>query len=336
MANVILPTSPSARWQIGIAWLRALLGDPIPMQTLAPCFDQLATLLNSSLPVNEAFRRAAQIDPELARIGTAIENPLRAGVPLHRALLPWKARLPAIVLPVLEVGTISGTLDSAAQRLAGAFGQSAALDRHYRNAVFNPWLVMTAFALYSAIFHFTASLPEMLTTLLLTFLQLALLYIAGRLLLRGLFRWTALRCAVDTLKLALPGMGLVARNLAAARWGRSFATLWNCGVPVSTALEVSSRSALNAHYERALHQAARRTREGQTLAECLADTQLLPRHLLEMVRTGEMTGSLGICLEQFASLLESEALTKASQQFVFFVTAGEILLILIAIARLFP
>ena len=330
------PTVRVVWWQFGMTWLRILLGDPIPMQTLAQCFDQFATLLNTGMPIHEAFRRAAnQGNPELVGIAAAIESPLCAGVPLHRALLPWKTRLPEIVFPILEVGALSGTLDSAALRLAGAFGQSASLERHYRFAIFNPWLVMIGFALYSAATQIASSLMQMLTTLLVSFFQLAFLYVVGRLTLRILFRWSALRYAADTLKLALPGMGTVARNLAAARWSRSFATLWNCGVPISTALEVSSRSALNARYEHMLRRATLRTQEGWSLADCLASTQLLPAHLLETLRIGEMSGSLGSSLEQFASLLESEALTKASQQLAFLLTAGQILLMLGAVGRIF-
>ena len=118
------------------------------------------------------------------------------------------------------------------------------------------------------------------------------------------------------------------RNLAAARWGRSFATLYNAGVPISTALEVSASSALNARYERALRLAAQRTRAGRSLAESLATTQLLPGQLLQIIATGEMTGDLGICLERFAAELESEAFTKATQEFVFIVSVGKLILMI--------
>ena len=173
----------------------------------------------------------------------------------------------------------------------------------------------------------------MLVTAFLTFTQLTLLYVLARLALRGLYRLQALRYAVDTIKLALPHMGTVVRNLAGARWSRSFATLYNSGVPISTALEVSARSALNAPYERAVIAAAVQTRGGRGLAESLAATQMLPGGLLQMVATGEMTGNLGSILEQFAAELESEAFTRATQEFVFYVSMGQLILIIAAAAR---
>jgi type II secretory pathway component PulF len=305
------------------------------MSTLARTFDQFAVLLDSGMPINTAFRRAAGVtDRELVSISIAVEKPLMSGMPLHRALLPWKERLPEIVLPILEVGALSGTLDNSSRRLAGAFGQSAALERHYRFAIFDPWLVILCYALYTNIHAVASGLSHALTSFSTTFLQLAGLFIVGRILLRLLCRWEPLRYLLDTIKLAIPGMGTVARNLAAARWGRSFATLWSCGVPVSTALEVSARSALNARYERAMKQSAIRTRYGESLADCLVSTQLLPSHLVEMVRIGEISGSLGYCIEEFASQLEKEALTKAAQQLVFLASAAQIVLIVLAFAHL--
>ncbi len=126
------------------------------------------------------------------------------------------------------------------------------------------------------------------------------------------------------------------RNLAAARWARSFATLWNCGVPISTALEVSSQSALNACYEKALLRAALQTRQGVTLYESLASTQLLPNYLLDIIRTGEMSGSLGTSLDHFASLLEEEAFAKATQQFVAILMGGQILGFVLMLHTMFP
>ena len=328
------PNSPRFTWwQSGLGWLRPWFGDPIPTDTLALFFDRFAMLLNTGMPINEALRKAAPSnDAELAGICAAAEGPLRSGVPLHRALLPWNTRFPEIVLPILEVGDVSGTLDSASRRLAASFGQTSTLERRYRTAVFSPWLIITGLSLYNSISHLQESAAQMVLNCLGTFAELSLLYVGGRLALRVLWRWQILRYAFDTVKLSLPYMGTITRNLSAARWARSFSTLYNSGVPISTALEVSAQSALNARYERALLRAALDTRAGRSLGESLVTTQLLPRHLLQMIATGEMTGNLGICLEQFAAELESEAFTKATQEYVFIVSVGKLILTIAAVA----
>lgn len=305
--------------------MRRLLGEPIPLQTLAFFFDQFATLLATGMSSNEAFRRAAPPDDaELQAIAASVDAPLQAGVPLHSALLPYQARLPDIVLPILEVGEVSGTLEGAARRLAVAFSQTAAVERRFRTAVFNPWLVILGLSLTKSAMTPVDSSVQTATVALSAFLTLTLLFLSGRGILHLFSRWRGLRLAIDTIKLALPHAGTIFRNLAAARWGRSFATLWSAGVPVSYALEVSSRSALNAHYERALRQTAWETRQGRLLSDSLLPAQLLPVYLIDILRTGEMTGSLGTALEQFVRILEDEAFTRATQEFVVYVSIAKL------------
>lgn len=317
--------------QVLIRW-RAWIGEPIPLQTLAFFFDQFATLLATGMPVNEAIRRAAPpTDPELQRICAEVERPLMAGVPLYRALQPYQNRLPEIVLPILEVGEVSGTLEGAAYRLAHAFGESAAIERRFRTSVFHPWYAIAGLSLYQAAMTPVDAAIQTVFVALTQFVTLACLFIGGRMAMKIVMRWQALRLAVDTVKLAIPHMGTVARNFAMARWGRSFATLWNAGVPVSHALEVSSRSALNAHYEQTMQRAAVETRQGRPIAESLAATQLLPGYLTDIVRTGETTGNVGSSLEQFVRILEDEAFTKASQEFVVFVSFAKIILMIVAV-----
>jgi len=101
--------------------------------------------------------------------------------------------------------------------------------------------------------------------------------------------------------------------------------MWLAGVPVSQALEVSSRSALNAHYEMDLRKAAWETRSGRMLSESLSGTQMLTGYLLDILRTSEMTGNLGDTVEHFAGILEDEALTMATQEFVAFVIGLNVL-----------
>lgn len=319
-------------------WLLSLVfGDPIPKEALGRFFDNLATLTATGMSIPEAISRAAHgTDGEWETICASIIGPIAAGVPLSRALAKWKHRLPEIVLPILEVGEISGTLETSSRRLAFAFQQGAALDNRLRYSVFDPKLIIAVLVLDAVGHGLAPTLPQMMQQGLQSLLHLTLLYLAGRLITRIAFRWQPIRLAADTLKLALPSIGSTLRDLAAARWARSFATLWNCGVPISTALEISSRSALNARYEQALQQAAHKTRQGITLRESLSAVQLLPNYLLDMIGTGETSGNLGVSLDHFATLLEEQAFARATQQFVYILLGGQIIFAVLLMRTIFP
>jgi type IV pilus assembly protein PilC len=151
-----------------------------------------------------------------------------------------------------------------------------------------------------------------------------------RAILHQLYRWKQLRLIVDTLKLAWPGLGIITRNLAAARWARSFAVLWSAGVNISTALEASSKTALNAHYERELRAAAVQTRMGRPLSDCLARTKLLPPFLLGIIRSCEITGKMDDQLVRLAIEMEREALDRSIREMNRIVMTSVLFLMLLA------
>lgn len=329
---IAVTTPRMAPWYEGVRVLRWLSGDRIPAREVGPFFERLAAALSSGMLVHQALRRAARgADPELQRICWNAAGPVAAGMPLHQALMPWRRRLPEIVVPVLEVGDASGTLESSARRLADAFSRADAFERRFRYSVFDWRLMLVIIPLFLLSTKLYPSSQVAVMEALRLLGELVVAFVAGRLLLCLLLQWAPLRMVADSVKLAVPHLGAVARNISAARWARSFSTLWHAGVAVSYALEVSAHSALNAHYEGALLRAAQETRAGRSLSDSLAATALLPRHLLEILRTGETTGDFGPMLERFATMLEEEALTMGTQELGTAVLVARLLLVLAAI-----
>lgn len=312
------------------AWrLRSAFGYSIPLRALGRFFDLMALLLHGGVSIPDAITRAAQVsDPELKFIFLSTVPSVSCGASLTQALRPHRRRLPELVLPILEVGEVSGTLETACRRLADAFVGRAELESRFTYAVYNPWYIIAAISVYVAATS-ASTAPMMIRMLLVDGAELSALYLAGRLIYRALMTREWLRYPIDTLKLAIPHLGDIHRKLAVARWARSFTTLWHAGVPISEALEVSSRSALNANYERVLLKAARSTRQGGTISESLASADYLPGSVVQFLQTAEMTGGFGQTLEPMVRMMEDEAFGKTSQEFMMFVTGAEFLLLVI-------
>jgi len=260
-------------------------------------------------------------------------------------LRPYERRFPPIVLCVLEVGEVSGGLADAVQRLADTFKQTNSFARKFRYGVYDPvqlLIILCIFEFASLVLRegmqphpdrpIAVTILYMAWDVAATGVRLTLEYLIGRAVLLHLYRWQPLRYFVDSVKLALPRLGIVTRNLAAARWARSFATLWAAGVNISTSLEVSSRSALNVCYERALRLAALHTRQGIPLSESLARTQLLPPHLLNVIATCEEAGKFDTGLLKLAEEMEREALTRAMEEMNKIVVVVEIIATIVIIA----
>lgn len=335
MANPLAPI---------ISRARRILGLTIPMAPLAFFFHALSIMLSAGRSIDEALGSlAAGYDPELEGICDSIRMQIRSGASLKSSLQVHKSRFPEIVPCVLEVGEISGGLTDSAQRLAEAFEQEVDAIRKFRKGAWDPTIVVIASTLIVFIGLVLQSLeslslegpvvPALIRMALKAFgamLMIGGIWLIARVVFRIVFRWQPARIVVDTVKLSLPGLGTVFRNLSAARWVRSFATMWAAGVNISVALEVASRSALNAHYERALQRASFRTRRGESLAKSLT-RDLLPAHLLTIITTCEMTGNMDTALVAIAKEMEREALARAIIEMNRLVMFGWVLLIIVAV-----
>jgi type IV pilus assembly protein PilC len=324
-----------------LSGVRTVLGYTIPQKALMLFFDSLAIQLNVGRPIPESLTAASfnSGDKELQQICSIVAPQLSRGASLCSSLRPYTSRFPEIVLCVLEVGEMSGGIGESAQRLSDTFRQSVNAERDIKTNAYSHPKALLGLCLIQAIVLFTTtdknqpliySAIDIALKIVAFAFEIVFAFFAGRVILKGLYRWHALRLIVDTIKLALPGLGIVSRNLSAARWARSFATLWRAGVNISTGLEVSSRSALNAHYERELLFAAKQTRLGQPLSVCLARTQLLPPHLLQIIRVCDETGKLDDQLLRTAYEMERDALDRSIREMNRIVTYTYILFVAIA------
>jgi len=341
-----LKESKGDQWGGLVTQIRSLLGFTISGESLAIFFDGVSVFLRAGRSVGDTMLREATsgIDPELRRICAAIAPQLSHGRSLCSCLRPYERRFPPIVMCVLEVGEVSGGLADQAQRLADMFKQTNSFERKFRFGVYDPRLVLLVLCLLQSVHlmisEVTSTGPNhsmgvmtfsVVAGVIETAVVLTSAYFGGRVVMAQVYRWQGLRYFVDTVKLALPRLGVISRNLSAARWARSFAVLWAAGINISTALEVSSGSALNARYERALRIAARQTRQGMPLSQSLAGTELLPAYLLGVIKMCETAGSMDNSLLILAAEMERDALCRSVEEMNRFVIYGNVVVMLVAV-----
>jgi type IV pilus assembly protein PilC len=114
------------------------------------------------------------------------------------------------------------------------------------------------------------------------------------------------RLALDAFKLRFPMFGPLLRKAIMARTCRTLAVLLNAGIPLIEAMEVVSRVAGNQVIERALTMATRRMRDGGTIAETLRQTGEFPLMVVQLVTTGEESGTLPAMLTRAANYYEQQ------------------------------
>jgi general secretion pathway protein F len=118
---------------------------------------------------------------------------------------------------------------------------------------------------------------------------LAALLVLARMVLRR----PAPRLAADHLKLGVPIVGGLLREVLAARFTRTLGTLLINGVPLIAALGIVRDALGNAAAVAAVDRASVSLRGGAGLSQPLADAHIFPARTIHLLRLGEENAQLG-------------------------------------------
>jgi len=117
---------------------------------------------------------------------------------------------------------------------------------------------------------------------------------------------------LDGLMLKAPIIGNLMRKIAVARFCRTLSTLTASGVPILDGLQITARTAGNAIIEDAIMATRKSVEEGKTISEPLADTDVFPSMVVQMIAVGEQTGALDTMLSKIAEFYEDEVDTAVA------------------------
>ncbi|HEX7680422.1 MAG TPA: type II secretion system F family protein, partial [Thermoanaerobaculia bacterium] len=117
---------------------------------------------------------------------------------------------------------------------------------------------------------------------------------------------------LDGIILKMPILGLLMRKIAVARFCRTLSTLTSSGVPILDGLQITARTAGNSIIEDAIMATRKSVEEGKTISEPLADTEVFPSMVVQMIAVGEQTGALDTMLSKIADFYEDEVDTAVA------------------------
>jgi type IV pilus assembly protein PilC len=121
------------------------------------------------------------------------------------------------------------------------------------------------------------------------------------------------RNVVDPLKLRLPVFGNLFAKLALARFARNLSTLLSSGVPILQSLDIVSETTGSIVISRALKEVQESVRRGESVAGPLAEHEVFPPMVVQMIASGEESGAIDQMLGKIAQFYdeEVEATTEA-------------------------
>jgi general secretion pathway protein F len=335
-------------------WARGISANELSLVTR-----QLATLLGSGLTVEQSLNALIEEAnaPMTREVLGGVKSEVTAGLSLAGALGTYDKSFPDFYRALVHGGEESGALPTVLQHLADYLDARQALKQKTGLALLYPVLVtVVAISIVAGLLVFVVpqivqvfqqsrqSLP-MLTRAVIgvsDFLRAAWPYLAVAIIGVAVAARVALsrdapRRSWHAFLLRAPWLGPLVRGVNTSRFASTLAILVGGGVPLLSALSSGVRVMTNLVMREAIEAAARRVREGESLARALGATRVFPPLTIHLVASGELSGRLEQMLQR-AAQLENQALERRLAVFLtllepmmILAMGGVVLLIVLAI-----
>ncbi|NBA98005.1 type II secretion system inner membrane protein GspF [Pseudomonas sp. R5(2019)] len=283
---------------------------------------QLATLASAGIALVDALATLERqlAEPAIRNLLVAVRASIGEGHTLAESLRRQGGLFTGLYCALVEAGEKSGRLAPVWERLAEHLEQVERQRHKARAALIYPMMLMLV-SLTVVVGLMTFVVPKLTeqfahggqTLPWVTRLLIGLsdgLVIAGPWLLGAaigalslylfLLRKPAWRLRRDGWLLRLPKIGLLLQVLDSARLSRSLAILVGSGVPLLESLQVATATVGNRQIWRALQEVREQVKGGVSLHRALSGSGYFPPLLLNMVASGEASGTLPDMLERVA------------------------------------
>ncbi len=305
------------------------------LSDLAVVSKQLAVMIASGVPLLQAVEIIGeQTENEQLSKGFAdVHREIAQGSSFSAAMERRPKVFPLIMVNLVRVGEAGGFLDQALESVAKNFESELKLQQKVKAAMAYP-IVVLCVALVSVIAMllfvvptfeslfagFGSELPVP-TQILVSMSRSAAFWVPALVIgIAGFSFWYSrhkqddnVRKFVDSTKVKLPIFGSLFRKIAIARFSRNLAVMLSAGVPMLQAIGLVSRVSNNWVIERALTDAENSVRHGRPFAMPLAQHDVFPPMVTQMVAVGEDSGSLDTMLESVAGFYDREVESAADQ-----------------------
>lgn len=131
-------------------------------------------------------------------------------------------------------------------------------------------------------------------------------------LFRMALRQKSVKKTIDNFSLKIPVLAPIIKKLNCAYTSRTLSSLISAGVPIVSALEITSRALGNEYYKKAMVESSERVKKGEKMSEALISYQkFYPPTFIQMISVGEETGQTAQILEKLADFYEEEVSNAA-------------------------
>ena len=300
----------------------------ISASDLALLTRQLATLIESALPIEEALLAVAEQSEKTRQknMMMAVRSKVVEGHTLADALAEFPSVFDDLFRAMVAAGEKSGHLDTVLNRLADYTERRQQTRSQIIQALIYP-AIMMFFAMMIVVVLLTVVVPKIvgqfdhmgqdlptITTVLISvseWMQQYGLYLLVAIMLlivlfQRLVQQPAIKLRYHRFMLKLPLVGKVARGLNTARFARTLSILTASAVPLLESMRISTDVLQNVYIKERISEAAVNVKEGSSLRVALDNTKIFPPMMMHMIASGERSGELQQMLSRSADNQDRE------------------------------
>jgi general secretion pathway protein F len=331
----------------------------IRIQDISIMTRQMATLVGAGLPIVEALN--ALIDQteniRLKKVITQVRESVNEGSSLADAMSRFPKVFSELYANMINAGESSGALDIVLKRLADFMENQVMLRNKVLSTLSYPIILVIvgigilSFLLVSVVPKVVGIFDELeqalpVPTVILIFITdflrdywWVILAVAVGIIL-ALRQYAATEKGLQNYSrmiLKIPITGRLLRILVTTRFTRTLAILLNSGIPLLQSMDIAKAVVNNAVISNAIESAKEGIREGESIAEPLRRSRVLPSMVTHMIAVGEKTGELEQMLFRISEAYDNEVETTISRvtsllgPIVILILGGIVLFIVLAI-----
>ncbi len=289
---------------------------------------QLATLIGAGLPLSQSLHTVLEQtqNKQLQSVIQDITGSVEGGKSLSQAFSKHKDIFDDVFISLVAAGEVSGTLDSALQRVASQQEKDADTMSRIRGALTYPIIVLVVIVAVMAFMLFTV-VPQVqklyeslrkplpiLTQIMVSaanfiehFWWLLLIIIAVAVYFSIQYaRTEAGKRFMDVLKLNVPFFKGMFSKLYMARFTRTGQTLLATGVSMLDMLRITETAVNNSIVGQAIGRAADKVKGGKALSDALKSEPVITSLVPQMINIGEQSGKIDEMMGKAAQVYEDE------------------------------
>lgn len=301
---------------------------------------QMAIMIETGVPISEALESIVEQSSNLSfkAVMREVATQVQSGLEFSKALARFPRVFPTVMTSLIRAAEVSGTLGQMLDRISDYMSKEMRTSKAVKGAMIYP-AFMVLMTIGVTVFLLAFVLPKFSTiyaakgqalpapTQVLLALSAALVdywqyWLVGSIVAVGgtiYFAGTAAgRRFFDWVKLSVPVMRNLFTQLYVTRSCRTLGTMINAGVPMLDAVEITKQVTNNSYFEELWDEVDQHLRQGMQLSDPLFKSPLMPRSVVQMIRSGEKSGRLGQVLGRVAEFTEEEfdRAVKGATQFI--------------------